>query len=88
MIPGFDTWGVVGVLCGLLALTAVRSLSEVPVPKLGRVRDWLERKWSMVESDKSAKPANTNDKSRSLFQFFLETVWAVGAGVMAAHWPP
>jgi hypothetical protein len=87
VVPGFDTWGVVTGVLGLLLLAAVRLFSERSTwttDLTGR----SGREWLMSKAVRNIKSSSTKGKSRSFLQYMWETAWAYGAGVMAAHWPP
>lgn len=88
MVPGFETWGVItGVLAGLLLLSLVRLLSERFFEIGKRAGRRSEKRWCMPRG-KHRQVEAKEVRSRSFYQYVLETVWTCGAGVMAAHWPP
>lgn len=87
MVLGIDAQGVVTGVLGLLLLATVRMFSERPLR--GRQRTGRSRKgWFMFRTGRYRSNRELKDKSRSFLEYVLETMWACGAGVMAAHWPP
>lgn len=85
VVPGQYGGVLTGVL-GLLLLAVVRLGSERSLGGRKRRGRDNERRWSIVGSRKNG--TRRDSKSRTMKQFVAETIWACGAGVMAAHWPP
>lgn len=88
MVPGFETWGVVMGVFGLLLLAFVRLCSERSIRIGSLTALWSRKEQHMSERDSLSEADNEKGKSRSFGQYLCETVWAYGAGVMAAHWLP
>jgi hypothetical protein len=85
VVSGVKPWGVVTGVLGLLGLAIVRLMSE----RRFRSRKSTGRKVRKEQKVNAKKKASKRkDKSRSFWQYIAETIWAYGAGVMAAHWPP
>ena len=73
----FETWGIAGGFAALAGLALMRLLSENSIRRL--------RRGNNMDANKgrhSSKKSNTS--TRKYWQYLLETMWAVGAGVMAS----
>lgn len=73
----------------MLLLAFVRLLSERSV-RIGRsTRPGLRRERRMTTGKyNNGTVRSSKGESRSFLRYLLETVWAYGTGVMAAHWLP
>lgn len=81
--------GVITVILGLLLLSAVRLVSERPLftRVQERQRRGLWRRWWPVRTGNHSRTRGKVDKKfRTFGQYLSETIWACGAGVIAAHW--
>jgi hypothetical protein len=67
-------------------LAVVRLLSERSFT--GRSGKGKHIKHTNGEDTKMRTSNNNNTQKRTFKQYLSETIWACGAGVMAAHWPP
>jgi len=82
-------WGVSMGVLGLLLLVVVRMLGERSFGITRSGRHVRRKGWCIVRSGKHRKSHSKSDSTaRSFKQYMAETIWAYGAGVMAAHWPP
>lgn len=88
MVPDFEIWGATTGVLGLLLLALVRLASERSFGTTSKARHAKQRRWSPVNADKRVSAHGQSGKTRSFMQYMLETIWAYGAGVMAAHWTP
>lgn len=87
MVPGLGAWGAcTGVLVGLLILAVVRLLSERSFAGRSGKGKHIDR--TNRKDNNMMRTSNNNTQKRTIKQYLAETIWACGAGVMAAHWPP
>ena len=88
MVP-VQIWGVSTGVLGVLLLAVVRLLSERSFGIARRGQYVRRKRWLIVRTGKRIRTHSKSDSStRSFKQYVAETIWAYGAGVMAAHWSP
>ncbi len=90
MVPGFDAWGAITGVFGLLLLAFVRLLSERSLSgrSTGKHGSKNKREGGSRMGTANRGTHRGTVSVRSFKQYVAETFWAYGAGVTAAHWPP
>lgn len=86
-------WGfAIEGLAGLLVLSFIRLLSERGIPRgadlMNNIRKMINKARSRRISGRNAMTTTrkgTVEEARKCWQYMLETVWAGGAGVIAAR---
>ena len=87
MVPGSKLGASIAAVLVVLVLAAMRLFSERPFRPMSLTIQWLRKRYNMLSKESFASSMNTKiSTSRNYFQYVLETTWALGAGVMAAHW--